>query len=51
MRAVPANLLSDLSKIHTVFKDLDTDKLSPVFEHFKGKYLYDELQLARMMME
>ena len=49
-RIVPLSLKPDLTKIQTVFKNLDTDKLSPVFAHFHGKYSYDELKIARMMM-
>ncbi|MCX6809305.1 MAG: helix-turn-helix domain-containing protein [Candidatus Berkelbacteria bacterium] len=51
VRVVPPNLSRDLSKIHAAFKNLGTDKLSPVFNHFQGRYSYDELKLARMMME
>lgn len=40
-----------LPDIQAVFRELDTNKLSIVFEEFRGKYSYDELRLARMMME
>lgn len=49
-RELSPQLVKDLSKIHLVFKTLNTDRLTPVFEHFKGKYSYDDLKLARMMM-
>ncbi len=44
-------LKKSLAEIHEAFSALDTDKLSPVHEHFSGKYSYDELRMARMMME
>jgi len=50
-RIMPPEVFHDLSKIHAVFKSLKTDKLTPVFEHFRGKYFYDDLRLARMMIE
>lgn len=49
-RIIPKNLLPELPKIHSVFKNLGTDRLSPVFEHFHGRYSYDHLKLARMVM-
>ena len=48
-KVLPSKLLKDLPKINEAFNKLKTDKLTPVFEHFKGKYSYDELRLARMM--
>uniref|UniRef100_A0A7C4R244 AAA family ATPase n=1 Tax=candidate division CPR3 bacterium TaxID=2268181 RepID=A0A7C4R244_UNCC3 len=51
MRIVPKKLLVDLPKIHTTFKNLETDRLTPVFDKLKGKYSYDELRLARVLME
>ena len=50
-RIVPAHLTHSLLKIHSVFRDLNTDKLTPVFDKFQGRYSYDELKLARMLME
>ena len=50
-RIISPNLLRDVLKIRTVFKNLNTDKLSPVFQHFQGKYSYNELKLVRMLME
>ena len=40
-----------LPKIHAVFRDLKTDKLTPVFEKFSGKYSYDDLRIARMLLK
>jgi len=51
VRALPLNLFRVLPEIHAAFKALDTNKLTPVFEYFDGKYPYDELKLARMMIK
>ena len=50
-RLVSANLAKDLSIIHQLFKKLDTRALTPLFEQFGQKYSYDELRLARMLLE
>lgn len=39
------NAFPEIKKVFDVF---DTDKLTPVFEHFKGAYSYDEIRLARI---
>lgn len=39
-----------LPKIFAAFKELDTEKLSPVFEKLKGEHSYSNLRLARMAM-
>jgi ATP-dependent DNA helicase RecQ len=51
-----AKLLSEdlsaaLPVIHQVFRQLDTDKLGPVHEHFAGQYSYDDLRLARLLLD
>ena len=43
-------LKNSLSKIHAMFRELDTDRLSPVFEKFNGVYSYEELRLARLLI-
>jgi ATP-dependent DNA helicase PIF1 len=48
-REVSPKLLKDLEKIQIIFTVLKTTKLTPVFEHFKGKYTYFELKIAKMM--
>ncbi len=50
-RLMSAELKSGLEKIHEAFKELDTDKLTPVFEKFAGKYSYDDIRLARILIE
>lgn len=37
-------------QIKRTFVALDTSKLAPVYEHYKGNYTYDQLRLARMVM-
>lgn len=44
-------LKNSLPKIHAVFHELDTDKLSPVFEKLSGKYSYNELRIARILLD
>ena len=40
----------DFQKIIQAFKELETDKLKPVFEHFDGKYDYDVIKLAKIFV-
>ncbi|MDO8524533.1 MAG: AAA family ATPase [bacterium] len=47
---VDERLLSRLPEISQAFRELDTDKLQPVFEKFHGQYSYDELRLARLFL-
>ena len=49
-RALSSSTLKALPKIHETFKALKTDKLTPVYDRLNGKYSFDELKLARMMM-
>ena len=39
-----------IAKIHAAFRELGTDKLSPVFEKLGGAYSYDQLRLARIIL-
>ena len=39
-----------IAKIHAAFRELGTDKLSPVFEKLAGAYSYNQLRIARMML-
>lgn len=43
-------VLRGLADIKETFITLDTSKLSPVFEHYKGKYTYEQIRFARMLM-
>ena len=40
----------DVTAIKKVFKELDTKKLTPVFEHLKGKYTYHQLRIVRLLL-
>ncbi|MEN9614354.1 MAG: hypothetical protein RLZZ347_661 [Candidatus Parcubacteria bacterium] len=50
-RLVSATLAKDLPTIHGLFKKLETHALTPLFEQFGQKYSYDELRLARMLLD
>ena len=39
-----------ISEIHGAFRELNTDKLSPVFEKLGGAYSYDKLRIARILL-
>ena len=45
------SLSKALPEIHKVFYKLDTRSLSAIYEHFKAKYSYDTLRLARIFLE
>ncbi|MCX6812789.1 MAG: helix-turn-helix domain-containing protein, partial [Candidatus Berkelbacteria bacterium] len=50
LKIVPENFLPDLAEIMLAFKKFGTDSLSPTFHHFSGKYSYDELRMARIVL-
>lgn len=50
-RILTKPLSESLPKIHEAFRKLDTDKLSPIFEKFKGSYSYEELRIARLLLK
>ena len=39
---------SEITAINETFVKLKTDKLAPVYEHFRGKHSYDLIRLARL---
>jgi ATP-dependent exoDNAse (exonuclease V) alpha subunit len=41
----------DITVIKKAFKELDTYKLTPVFEHLKGKYPYQDIRIVRASMK
>lgn len=49
-RLLTPELSRVLPEIHTAFRELETEYLSPVFEKLGGAYSYDELRIARMMI-
>lgn len=50
-RIASADLHVALPTIHQAFDALGTDSLSAVFEYLYGKYRYDELRIARLLLE
>ena len=38
-----------IAKIHNAFRELGTNKLSPIFEKLGGAYSYEKLRIARLM--
>ncbi len=51
MPLINTALVSALPVIHAVFREATNHKLKPVFEKFGGKYSYNDLRLARLMLE
>lgn len=51
LRIMPVQILDALPKIYAIFRMYDDNKLSPVFNHFNGKFLFNELKIARMTMK
>ena len=49
-RLLTPSLSRALPKIHATFRELDTYKLSPVFKKFGGAYSYNELRIARIIL-
>lgn len=50
-RLLTVSLARSLHIIHTAFRELNTDRLFPVFEKFNGAFSYDELRIARIMLK
>lgn len=40
----------DVTAIKKAFKELETTKLTPVFDHLKGKYTFHEIRLVRVTL-
>ncbi|MGH7886559.1 MAG: AAA family ATPase [Candidatus Binatia bacterium] len=40
-----------IANIHAAFRELGSEKLSPVFDKLGGAYSYDQLRLARIMLD
>lgn len=47
---IPPKLLKAMPKIRAAFDTKGIDKLAPVFASLKGKYSYDDLKLARVVI-
>ena len=50
-RIVPEYLEKELPIIHKAFYEIGSEKLSPIFSEFNGKYSYDELRVARLLLK
>lgn len=50
-RFVSPALHDALPKIHAAFQQLGVERLSPIFEYLDGAYSYDDLRLARALLE
>ncbi len=50
-RLLRPEIAAALPRIQEVFREFNDGKLSPVFEKFGGVYSYDDLRLARALME
>lgn len=49
-RLLTPKLEKVLPEIAEAFTTLDTNKLSPVYEHFKGKYSYDDIRVVKILI-
>lgn len=47
---MPERIMKAMKKIRPAFDEKGTDKLGPVFAALKGKYSYDDLKLARLVI-
>lgn len=50
-RLLTPALKAALPKVHSAFHELETANLSPVFEKLGGEHSYDELRIARLLLE
>lgn len=48
-RLITPKIEKMIPEVSKVFKKLKTDKLTPVFEYFAGKYSYDDIRIVRML--
>ena len=51
LRVLSDKARADLRLIQKAFKDLKTEMLTPIFEHFQGRYSYDDLRFARRLIK
>jgi hypothetical protein len=50
MYLVDEKVKAGVADIKRAFTSYDTTKLSPIYEHYKGRYTYDQIRLARMLI-
>lgn len=48
---IPSSLSAALPTIHAAFDKKGTETLTPVFKYLKGKHSYEDLRLARLLMD
>lgn len=49
-KLAPEKLLESLPEIKLIFKELGSAKLAPIFEKLKGKFSYEDLRIARIIL-
>jgi ATP-dependent DNA helicase PIF1 len=49
LQLLDVDLSKDLNKIYTAFNEIGYEKLTPVYEHLKGRFTYEDLKLARIV--
>ncbi|MDB4940318.1 MAG: ATPase [Candidatus Doudnabacteria bacterium] len=50
-RLLSPELERALPEIHTIFRETKEDKLTPIFAKLKGRYTYEQLKIARMLIK
>ncbi|MEK7614104.1 MAG: helix-turn-helix domain-containing protein [Patescibacteria group bacterium] len=50
VRIIPARVRAGMPEIEKAFKEASDGKLTPIFEKFAGKYSFEDLRLARMIL-
>lgn len=51
LKLISAELCEVLPEIHQAFQQLETAKLAEVFSYFKGRHSFEDLRLARLVLE
>lgn len=50
-RLMSSELIDGLGKIKLAYNKLGSEKLSPIFDYFKGQYSYTDLKLVRLLLD
>ncbi len=48
---ISPTLKNALPEIHAAFRSIGREKLTPIFQHFREKYSFDDLRFARMLLK
>lgn len=51
LKMIPEELIRTLPKIISVFDELNTESLSPVYNYFNGQYSYEVIRMARLIRQ